>query len=67
MSKPFEVKYWFTCPKSDCLKQTVGTITIVADVASDARELAIDSLSCEHCHQALPRGYFVRTAITEMK
>jgi hypothetical protein len=61
----FEVKYWFNCPA--CLKQTVNTIAITADISSDARELAIAGLSCEHCHKELPKGYFVHTTVTEMK
>jgi hypothetical protein len=67
MPKNFEVKYWFTCPVSGCLRQTAGTIAITADIASDARELAIAGLNCDYCHKELPKGYFVQTTITEMK
>ena len=61
----FEVRYSFTCPEQDCLKQTINVITITAVVSSDARDLAIAGLSCEHCHKDLPKGYFVSTQIEE--
>ena len=65
-AKIFEVRCWFNCPQSVCNKQSVNTITITANDAVDARELAVAGLSCEHCHKKLPSGYFVHTAIKEV-
>ena len=67
MTKVFEVKYSFKCPVSECLEPTAHMITISADSPVDARELAVSGLRCEHCQQELPKGYFVHTAITELK
>jgi hypothetical protein len=63
----FEVQYGFNCPKPDCLKKTVNMITITANDSVDARQLAVAGLSCEHCHQPLPNGYFVQTTIKEVQ
>jgi aspartate carbamoyltransferase regulatory subunit len=67
MARIFEVQYSFKCPVSECLKQNAHTIAITAEISSDARELAVADLSCEHCHKDLPKGYFVHTTITEVK
>jgi hypothetical protein len=67
MARIFEVQYWFNCPESECLKQTANTIAITADHEMGARELAVADLACEHCHEELPRGYFVHTAVKEAK
>jgi hypothetical protein len=63
----FEVQYWFNCPVPECLKQSANMITITAADSVGARQLALAGLACEHCHRDLPNGYFVHTAITEMK
>jgi len=67
MAKIFEVRYWFNCPESECLKQTVRTIAITATDSVDAKELAVAGLTCEHCKKELPKRYFVHTAIKEVQ
>jgi hypothetical protein len=63
----FEVQYGFKCPAPECLKQNISTITITAAEGADARELAVTDLDCSYCHKKLPNGYFVHTAVKEIK
>lgn len=59
----FSVKYGFTCPT--CVKHTGAVVTITAPDVVAAREFAVTSAGCEHCHQHPPQGTFVSTEVVE--
>jgi hypothetical protein len=67
MPKVFEVRYSFKCPVPECLQPTAHMITVNADSAVDARDLAVTGLVCERCGKSLPKSYFVQTKVTEIK
>jgi len=63
----FEVQYAFKCPVPECLEPTAHRITVTADSAVDARDLALAGLVCDRCGKNLPKGHFVQSKIKEIK